>query len=167
MNKILLLLSLMLLSCHTLAQQIYLFRHAEKQIDGSKNPPLTTLGQNRAYWLAGYLSDKNINVIYSSDYQRTMQTVAPLANQLKLKIRTYDPRQLQALKQQVQKTSGNIVIVGHSNTIAETVNILGGKGGADIPESEYDRLYLLSVKNAKVSTTLLRSEPQQSTKPSQ
>lgn len=138
--------------------QIYLFRHAEKQKDGTHDPALTTEGQARAHWLAQYLKDKDIQVIYSSDYKRTRQTVAPLAKLLKLQVKLYHPGKLQEFTNKLKTDKQNIVIVGHSNTIPATVALLGGKPGNEILESEYDRLYLLKLNQGNVSTQLLRSK---------
>ena len=54
----------------------------------------------------------------------------------------------------------NALVVGHSNTTPELVDLLGGEGGPPIVEEwEYDRLYLLRVANGKVMRTVLLHVP--------
>ena len=61
-------------------QAVYLFRHAEKQkIKGEKNPELTMGGFIRAEAMADSLSLIQNGIIFSSEFNRTQQTVNPLA----------------------------------------------------------------------------------------
>ena len=142
-------------------REIYLVRHAEKLVTTDKNPELTKAGVIRAKQLAEFLVDKNISKIFSTDYKRTIQTAAPLAKQLNLKIHSYDPRQLKTFSEAALKESGNLLIVGHSNTTPMLVHLLGGNAHGAIDESEYDRLYKLTTSNDKIATELLRSQPVQ------
>lgn len=144
------------------ASDIYLFRHAEKQVDGTRNPALTNTGQQRAQWLANWFGDKNVQRIYSTDYKRTQQTVAVLAKQTGLNVTSYDPRKLAEfaaqLKQMDDSANGSIVVVGHSNTTPELVKLLGGEAGNKIVESEFDRIYHLHLDNNKSQTQRFNSE---------
>ena len=152
------LLSLTLVTPSVLAGQvIYLVRHAEKQT--GKNPHLTPAGIKRANSIANLLKQADISTIYSTDYHRTQQTAKPLAKQNKLKVKSYDPRQLPAFATQVKQVNGNIMVVGHSNTTPQLVRLLGGKA-TDMDESEYTRLYQLFIDNGgKVTTVLLSTTP--------
>ncbi|SHF19874.1 Phosphohistidine phosphatase SixA [Microbulbifer donghaiensis] len=141
-------------------QVIYLVRHAEKRVDAGvedKDPPLTDTGDARAQHLAYVLGDIGIDHIYTSDYRRTRQTGEPLAKKLGLNMQPYDPRALPAFAQQLQQLGGRILVVGHSNTTPQLVELLGGDGGAPIDEaSEYDRLYILIRDGDRVTTLLQR-----------
>lgn len=141
------------------AQSIYLVRHAEKVKDGAKDPKLTAKGLQRAKLLADNLRDAEIVKIFSTDYERTRQTAAPLANAIGKKAELYNPRDLKSFAERIKKIKGNILIVGHSNTTPMMVHLLGGDAHGDIDESEYDRLYHLTIENGKVRTELKRSEP--------
>lgn len=57
---------------------VYLARHAEKQRD-SDDPRLTRCGTFRANQLADIFRNVELTTIYSTSYQRTMETAAPTA----------------------------------------------------------------------------------------
>ena len=98
---------------------VYLIRHAEKMIiEGEKNPELTRVGINRAEALPGALADVMPGFIYSSEYTRTQQTVAPLSKAwgLDISIKTAREPQLQ-IEVALSHCDQNVVIAGHSNTI--------------------------------------------------
>lgn len=145
------------------SQVIYLVRHAEK-ITGTdiedRDPPLTEAGRERAQHLAYVLGHVRIEKIYSSDYTRTRQTAKPLAKKLGLRVQSYDPRALREFAQQLREGSGRALVVGHSNTTPQLVELLGGEGGAPIDEkSEYDRLYVVILEGGRVTTLLQRFGP--------
>jgi phosphohistidine phosphatase SixA len=143
------------------AKTIYLFRHAEKAKDGTRNPDLNQLGLNRAENLKQWLADKNISTIYSTNYKRTLQTVSPLAEALEMNIVLYDPRDLKKFAAQLLQSRGNSVVVGHSNTTPDLVTYLGGNAEGEIDELEYDRLYQIDYsadKTKKVQSQLLRQK---------
>ena len=136
---------------------IFCVRHAEK-VDASRDPALTPAGNTRARLLARTLIDARISAIHSSDYQRTRDTAAPLADKLNLKTQIYDPRALPDLVQLLKQKGGRHLVVGHSNTTPELVRLLGGMPGKAIVEAtEFDRLYVVTIPaNGTVQTVLLR-----------
>lgn len=145
------------LSSMATERHIFLVRHAEKQADSSKDPALTQQGEIRADNIANQLTDKGIIAIYSSDYKRTQQTAAPLAKRLNLNVIIYDPRELSAFAEMIKSQSGNILIVGHSNTTPHLSQLLGGNSFGKIKDNEYDRLYQLVVDGDEVKTNLWHS----------
>jgi phosphohistidine phosphatase SixA len=157
------LLSVFLLgSCATTetGTTVYLVRHAEKVIGENvgRDPELTDAGQARAELLADMLAAKKISHIHSSDYIRTRDTAKPLAEKTGLEIEIYDPRDLVGLAAKIENVGGSHLVVGHSNTIPETVVALSGDGGSPIEEAnEYDRLYTVRISSdGKVLTDLSR-----------
>ena len=60
---------------------IFLARHAEKT-DESHDPQLSGTGRQRAAELAQLLRDAGIEHIHSTDFNRTKDTAAPLADLL-------------------------------------------------------------------------------------
>lgn len=137
-------------------RHIYLLRHFEKQ-SGVNNPSLTQEGQQRANNLVRLLADVGITEIYSSDYARTRETVLPLAESLGLQIQLYDPGKLTEFVSQL-KTASTVLVVGHSNTTPALVRLLGGKA-QDMDESDYGKLFVLTVDREKVGTKLLQVPP--------
>jgi broad specificity phosphatase PhoE len=130
--------------------QIYLVRHAEKStLDTNNNNPLLTKdGQERATALALHLKNIPVSVVYSTDYQRTKQTAQPIAEQQKITLNIYDPRQLKTFASSIltEYKGKNVLVVGHSNTVLETIEALGGTRPIPrITDQEYDYLFLVNV----------------------
>lgn len=135
---------------------VFLVRHAEK-VDHSRDPDLSPEGYLRADALAMTLSDAEIEYVHSSDYIRTRKTASPVADMFGLEIELYDPSDLPALAARLIAKGGRHLVVGHSNTTPALVEIFGGApGGAIEEESEYDRLYILTIGKEEVKTVLLR-----------
>ena len=137
----------------------YLVRHAEKVSDGSKDPHLSELGHTRAFKLAQQLSEANISKIYSTDYKRTQETAKPLADILGLSVESYDPRQLEEFAETLKKETGNILIVGHSNTTPALTYLLSGAPIDNIDDSEYENLYEVVLINGKARLNRLKIFP--------
>ena len=131
MKKLLLFLFLLvsILSYGQETTTFILVRHAEKVADGTKNPALTEAGIMRANKLLELFESADISAIYSTDFDRTQMTVAPLATAMDMNILSYgwnDPKGL--LSELLSKHSGGtIVISGHSNTTPVLANLLLGK----------------------------------------
>jgi broad specificity phosphatase PhoE len=76
----------------------YILRHAEKEAGDFYNPelrhhdePLSQNGRAQAENLVAYFADKEVSKIYISEYIRTAQTIAPVAEHLQLEP-VIDPR---------------------------------------------------------------------------
>jgi len=139
---------------------IYLVRHAEKiTTTGVKNPDLTQIGQFRAHNIANFLSSAGITQIFSTKYNRTIQTAQPLADFLNIEIKYYDPSKLIEFSEMLKKSSGNILVVGHSNTTPKVANLLSGKMIKPIEEKEYDNLYQVIKMDDKIILNLFKTIP--------
>lgn len=124
-----------------------LVRHAETTGSGS-NPNLSVDGQSRATRLSQMLDKVNLHAVYSSNFKRTSLTAQPTATAKGLTIITYDPTDPGNIAAQVLHNYplGAVLIVGHSNTIPELLNVLVGSNTfPDISESEYDNLFIVHV----------------------
>jgi 2,3-bisphosphoglycerate-dependent phosphoglycerate mutase len=146
-------LLLLLGACQNAAAQqeavttFILVRHAEKASDGSKDPPLTATGEQRAKALAKLLSGTPIDAVFSSNYKRTRETARPLANMNKQEIQLYEPHQEKPLLEDLKKkyAGKTILMVGHSNTIPGVVNMLIGEEKLqELQDSEYDKVFVVS-----------------------
>jgi broad specificity phosphatase PhoE len=132
---------------------IYLVRHADKVLDKSRDPALSPQGQARASALAERLSSEGILGIYSSDYIRTRDTAAPLAERINIDITLYDPRDLAALAEVLMADGRTALVVGHSNTTPQLAERLGANPGPPIIEAtEYDRLYKIVLRDGRLIT---------------
>ena len=142
---------------------IFLVRHAEKQ-KKSDNPSLTVCGQARASQLANLLSQANISTIYSTSYQRTMQTAQPLATLNNLAIKNYSPKSLEQLSIQLKQNKNNALIVGHSNTTPALTMLLSQQDVAALSEDNYQMLYQVQFINETSVVTLFK-QPLECVKP--
>lgn len=134
---------------------IYLVRHAEKQT--GPDPDLTVVGRARADILSRELQNAGLTEIWSTDTTRTIETAKPTANSTSLPIQIYDAGRQDVFAKRLKATPGTMLVVGHSNTIPDLVDLLGGKPGAPIVEAtEYDRLYVVTVTKGRVKSELRR-----------
>lgn len=159
MRLIILLLSLVLFSC---SNTIYVVRHAEKasgidmaSMKPSTDPPLTIEGEERALALKQLLGSKNVKHIFSTNTLRTTSTAKPLKElYLGMPIQIYSsrPDSMNAFIQRIKAIKkGDILIVGHSNTIDDIANKIAGSivVPGDLNESIYDNLFILKRKGDK------------------
>lgn len=144
--RYLLLLMMLLPSISAHSATVYLTRHYEKA--PGQDPALTERGKARAHALAEYLSDKKIEKVYSTNYQRTLQTGEPVAKQNAIEVIRYAPDELQAMAKIARKSQQNILIVGHSNTTPELISQLGGPN-VTISESDYGTLYEITFSDSE------------------
>ncbi len=113
----------------------YVMRHLQKAT--GDDPGLTEEGQRNAVRLADLLADDPPSAIYVSTTRRARETAAVLATRLGLTPITYDPRDTPALIAAATSETGTVLIVGHSNTVPEIVERLGGTRPADLSESDF------------------------------
>jgi 2,3-bisphosphoglycerate-dependent phosphoglycerate mutase len=151
---------LFLIACQS--QKVFVVRHGEKAVvtkDSSgytpSNPPLSEAGKVRAFGLREELKQEDIRHIFSTNFFRTIATATPLRDQLGIiPIEFYSPSKdsLDAFIAKIKSIKkGNILIVGHSNTVDDIANRLAGeiKVPADLNDNEYNNLFILKRKNGK------------------
>ncbi len=138
----------------------YLIRHAEKDLTDSTNhdPNLTEEGLTHAQFWSQFFSDKSLDMIYSTQYIRTIQTVIPTLDETKLQLTFYDPDKLYS-QEFLNETQGKtVLIVGHQSSIPNLANkLLGKQQYKKIPADVYDNLYIIvfesdGSKNGKIET---------------
>jgi 2,3-bisphosphoglycerate-dependent phosphoglycerate mutase len=122
-------------------------RHAEKDGQG-KDPNLSADGKARAEELRHMLVDVPVHAIYSTAYNRTRQTVAPLAAQRGITIAEYNavkPAKQLADEWLTAHSGKTVVVCGHSNTVPELVNALGKNATAiTIDEPHFDNIFIVT-----------------------
>jgi phosphohistidine phosphatase SixA len=142
-----------LLLCQLAAAQqnvrtIFLVRHAEKA-SAAPDTPLSPEGEKRAACLAATLKDAGIKQIYVTDAKRTQQTAAPLAKELKVTPTILPAKDSNGLiKNLVYTGGGNILVVGHSDTIPFVIARIQGGTVPPIGENEYDRMFVMTIAEA-------------------
>ena len=139
-------------------QTIFIVRHADKA-DNSVDPPLSPNGKARAKDLAKLLRNANVTAIYTSQFQRAIKTAEPLADKLGLEIKkefTGDPASFAKLLAK-QNPVGNVLVVGHSDTVPELLKSLGHSPSPpiQISEVEFDNLFMV-VPTKNSAPTVVR-----------
>ena len=132
-----------------------LVRHAEKQT--GDDPELTSEGVIRAKKLALILEGIQEMDIYSSDYNRTKATIAPLCEKMDEDRIIYDARKLDEFSKELgTKEAGINIIAGHSNTTPSFTNaILGEERFAQIDDSNNGNLYIVTITGDEKSAQVL------------
>jgi broad specificity phosphatase PhoE len=153
------LLLLLLLACAAPAaaqQTVFLVRHAEKA-NQSTDPALSEAGLARARALAALLARARVTAIYATQYQRTVQTVQPLADALKLKVERMPADDTRALVARLRSrhASDVVVVAGHSNTVPEILRLLGGTTREEIADDDFSNLFVV-VPRPGISPVVLK-----------
>lgn len=125
--------------------KIFLVRHAEKVDDAkSKDPELSEAGRARAERLATLLKDAAITSVYVTDTKRTQQTAGPISRAANIKPQIVPAADTAALLAKLKQDPGNVLVVAHSNTIPEIIKGLGVAESLELPESDYDNLFIFT-----------------------
>jgi broad specificity phosphatase PhoE len=127
---------------------VILVRHAEKKIEpNNPDPDLTPAGEARAQEIARMFSTAGINAIYATQFKRTQQTVKPLAERIGVSTTIVDAGQTDELAKQIQTThrGQTIFVAGHANTVPALISTLSGENVPQIPDSEYDNLFIVTI----------------------
>jgi len=132
----------------------YVVRHAEKatqEANMSSDVPLSEQGRQRAEKIKEILKNKKIRLVYSTNTIRTKSTAQPTADYFHLPVEIYGPRPDSAFIALLKSKRKNTLIVGHSNTVDEIVNMLCGKKEVpgDLPDTEYNKLFIIKMKGNK------------------
>jgi broad specificity phosphatase PhoE len=144
---------LFLVSCKSTTY--YIVRHAEREQGATmmSDPPLSAEGEKQAVDLKNFLQNKNIKTIYSTNYARTIATAEPTRKLFGVNLKIYDPRKTDQLVEELKKISdGNVLVVGHSNTVDDVVNgLLGETKMTDLPDTAYGNVFIVKKKGNSYS----------------
>jgi phosphohistidine phosphatase SixA len=125
-----------------------IMRHAEKELTGS-DPALNSDGVLRAAELKRILGNIPVHAIYSTPYNRTRQTVQPLASAKGLTISEYATSKPYAdlVNDILAANRGKaVVIVGHSNTVPDILKQISNNAfNVTISDGQYDNLFIVSL----------------------
>ena len=144
-----LLFSILSTSCKS-TNNIYLVRHAEKSTEPTNDPHLTKEGKQRAETLKDLLKNKNINAIFSTQTNRTIQTTTPLGRLINIPIQHYGNDSLPGFLLSVISSNKNVLIVGHTNTLIPMIGSLNLPYAIkNIADNDYANLFIIKVKGGK------------------
>lgn len=136
----------------------FLIRHAEKVRENpdDKNPDLNERGAQRAENWEKVLQHISFDAIYSTDYKRTLNTVAPIAKKINLAPIIYNPSKVNIELFQLENEGKNVLIVGHSNTIPQFVNgLIMQQKFQEMEDDQFSHLYIVTVKGNEITDLLL------------
>jgi probable phosphoglycerate mutase len=130
---------------------VFLVRHAERAdtTPGASptmaaDPDLSEAGRARAESLAAALRDASLTAIYATELKRTQQTAAPLAKALGLTVKIVTSKSAADLLKQLKASKGNVLVVGHSNTVPDVIKGLGVTTAVTIGDDEFDNMFLVT-----------------------
>ena len=131
---------------------LFIVRHAEK-VGESNDAQLSDAGRERARMLAWMLRDVPFDAVYSTDFARTRDTVASIAESNGRKLSFYSPER-EALKRAIEgKHRGQtVLVVGHSNTIPTFLGELGTPIEDEILPG-FDDLFVVTIDPRGGATT--------------
>ena len=136
---------------------IYLVRHAEKDLtDSTDNPPLTPEGEARAQRLVEEFAAIELDQIFSTRYERNMNTVRPLAEKKNKSIETYLWKDYENLVMKIKSTASNsILICGHGDNLLPIIALFGGKSTLkQLGHNEYDKLFKITYHPKKTKVKM-------------
>ena len=136
----------------------YLIRHAEKDRSDpdNKNPDLNEEGIARAALWTKIFQNIKFNEIYSTEYNRTKQTVSAISLQSDVKLTPYSPGNLYSEDFKMRTQGKTVLVVGHSNTTPQFVNkIIGEEKYPNMDDTDNGSLYVVTVVGTKSKVQVL------------
>jgi phosphohistidine phosphatase SixA len=138
------------ISASAIAQPVvFVVRHAERADGGASmsmagaDPQLSDEGRRRADMLASILKDAKLTAIFTTEYKRTQQTAEPVARATGLSATTIPGKDIGGLLEKVKVAKGNVLVIGHANTISDIIRGLGVDTPPSIGEQQYDDIFLV------------------------
>lgn len=145
-------LIIQVLSSDVLAQSddaftIYLVRHSEKDhtSENSSDLPLSECGEQRSKALSHFLSEVDLDAVYSTDFRRTINTAMPTADKKDIEITLYNEEDVKSFSNLLLDNKQDALVVGHSNTTGVLAGLLVNNDVEDIELHIYDRIYQVVV----------------------
>ncbi len=133
---------------------VVMVRHAER--GAGADPALTAAGQARANLLAQMLQEAALSAVFVTDTQRSRQTGTPAAQGAGLQPTLYDATDAAALAATIRAghAGRTVLVVAHSNTVDDIAAALGAPGLAELTDTQFDRMFVIT--RAWCATRLLR-----------
>lgn len=147
-SLLVLLVSSSIIAYQTEPTTLIFVRHAERAEDGTRNPPISEVGKERAANLYNALSEYSVKKIYSTAYKRTQMTAGPIADSLGLEILEYGFDDIDGfLAALISENAGKtVLIVGHSNTTPMLTNkVLGEEKFEQLEETDFGDIFIVTT----------------------
>lgn len=134
---------------------VILVRHAEKE--SGPDPALTAAGRVRAEALVGEVratlpAGAGLDAALATNTRRAQETAAPAAGAFGIEVTTTplsggaDGYFADVVRRIRGELAGKrVLVVGHSNTTPQMVELLTGASGLMMSEAEYDRLFVVRL----------------------
>jgi broad specificity phosphatase PhoE len=135
-------------------QVVILARHAERADGGASmapstpgappaDPSLSEAGHGRARRLAALLADAGVSAIYTTEFKRTRETAAPLAEARGLVPVVLASRDTAGLVERLRRHQPKdvVLVIGHSNSVPGVIKALGGPD-VTISDDDYRSLFV-------------------------
>ena len=139
-------------SAATADPSFYVMRHLNTPA-GERDPDLTADGAAAAARLPQLFAQERPAAIYVSNFKRTTQTAAAVASRFGLTPIVYDPADTPGLIARVRAGPLPALIVGHSNTVPDIVQQLGGTRPGPLAHEDFGDVWRVAADG---STTKLR-----------
>ena len=103
-------------------------------------------GVLRAARWSSVFNSIDLDLIYTTDYNRTQNTALAVAEKKMLPLNIYSPNDFDSVDFVKKNLGKTVLIVGHSSTITAMVNaIIGKKQYNQIEETNYANLYIINI----------------------
>ncbi|MFB3902515.1 MAG: histidine phosphatase family protein [Acidobacteriota bacterium] len=135
---------------------VFLVRHAEK-VDDTDDAALTQEGLNRAERLAAILKDAGITAVYTTQFQRTRNTAAPLCREAGIQPVVIPQGEEQKVVDAVRTRHKNdvVMVVGHRSTVIKMLKLFGAREPFAIGPGEHSQIFVV-VPNGNGAPTALQ-----------
>ncbi|TKD50014.1 SixA phosphatase family protein [Sphingomonas baiyangensis] len=124
------------------SQTVYVMRHLHTP-EGVTDAELTPEGHAAARTLAAQLEGQKLAAVFTTDFRRSRASVAPLLAARAMTAQLYDHRDPDALVARIRAVEGDVLVVGHSNTVPELVEKLGGARPAPMTHPDFGDLWVI------------------------
>jgi broad specificity phosphatase PhoE len=138
-----------LIAAPSFAQTVVIVRHGEKSAP-SGDVDLSATGQARAQALAQSLSGARVAFVLATPLKRTQQTGLPAAQAAGVTVVPVafdggDAAHAQWVAAQARKAPADatVLIVGHSNTVADIARALGDPAPETLTDCDYDKMTII------------------------
>ncbi|HEX8644078.1 MAG TPA: phosphoglycerate mutase family protein [Allosphingosinicella sp.] len=129
----------------------FVIRHLHKDV--GQDPGLTAQGLECARRLATMLEGRGVTAVYVSTTRRARETGAPFAAAAGISAQEYAPADIAGLAARAQTEAGSVLIVGHSNTVPDIVERLGGTRPGPIDESRFGEVWQVARRGGTTATS--------------